>query len=137
MMMVSELAELCGVTPETVRYYVRVGLLHPHHHPDNNYKLFKADDARKLRFIKQAKLLGYTLSEIKQILHHSMDGDSPCPLVRDFIQSRIEANRIKLVKLNALQRRMEAALKEWENKPDGLPDGNSICHLIESFAEEP
>ncbi|MDT8376755.1 MAG: MerR family transcriptional regulator [Mariprofundaceae bacterium] len=135
--MVNELAKHCGVTPETVRYYVRVGLLHPRHHPGNNYKLFEADDARKLRFIKQAKLLGYTLSEISQILHHSRYGDSPCPLVRDFIQRRIEANRSKLMNLAALQKRMEAALKEWENKPDGLPDGNSICHLIESFAEEP
>lgn len=136
MLTVSQLATRCDVTPETVRYYARVGLLHPERHPENGYKLFEFDDVQKLRFIRRAKLLGYTLAEIEQILHHSMRGDSPCPVVRDFIQRRIEANRAKIIELSALQKRMKAALKEWENKPDGMPDGHSICHLIESFAED-
>ena len=35
----------------------------------------------------------------------------------------------------ALQARMEQALKQWADMPDGIPDGHSVCHLIESFAE--
>lgn len=136
MLTVSQLAKRCNVTPETVRYYTRVGLLHPLRHPENGYKLFEFDDVQRLRFIRQAKLLGYTLTEIEQILHHSMQGDSPCPMVRDFIQRRIEANRAKIMELTALQKRMEAALDEWKAKPDGMPDGHSICHLIESFTED-
>jgi DNA-binding transcriptional MerR regulator len=136
MLTVSQLAARCDVTPETVRYYSRVGLLHPERHPGNGYKLFEFSDIQKLCFIRQAKLLGYTLAEIGQVLHHSMRGDSPCPMVRDFIQRRIEANRAKIIELTALQKRMETALREWKNKPDGIPDGHSICHLIESFTEE-
>jgi DNA-binding transcriptional MerR regulator len=136
MLTVSQLATRCDVTPETVRYYSRVGLLHPERHPDNGYKLFEFDNVQKLRFIRQAKLLGYTLTEIEQVLHHSMQGDSPCPMVRDFIQRRIETNKAKIKELTTLQKRMKAALKEWENKPDGMPDGHSICHLIESFTED-
>ncbi len=136
MLTVSQLATRCNVTPETVRYYARMGLLQPERHPENGYKLFKFDDIQKLRFIRQAKLLGYTLAEIEQVLHHSMKGDSPCPMVRDFIQHRIKANREKIITLTALQKRMESALKEWESKPDGIPDGDSVCHLIESFTED-
>ncbi len=136
MLTVSQLATRCDVTSETVRYYARMGLLQPKRHPENGYKLFKFDDIQKLRFIRQAKLLGYTLAEIDQVLHHSMKGDSPCPMVRDFIQRRIKANREKIITLTALQKRMESALKEWESKPDGIPDGDSVCHLIESFTED-
>jgi hypothetical protein len=35
----------------------------------------------------------------------------------------------------ALQKRMEQALEQWADMPDGVPDGHSVCHLIESFAE--
>jgi DNA-binding transcriptional MerR regulator len=136
MLTVSQLATRCDVTPETVRYYARMGLLHPERHPGNGYKLFKFDDVQRLIFIRRAKLLGYSLAEIEQILHHSMRGDSPCPMVRDFIQHRIEVNREKIMELTVLQKRMEAALKEWKNKLDGIPDGHSICHLIESFTED-
>jgi hypothetical protein len=33
----------------------------------------------------------------------------------------------------ALQTRMEQALLQWADKPDGVPDGHSVCHLIESY----
>ena len=136
MLTVSQLAARCDVTPETVRYYTRAGLLQPKRHPDNGYKLFDIGNIQKLRFIRRAKLLGYTLAEIEQIFHHSKRGDSPCPMVRDFIQHRIETNKAKVIELTALQKRMEAALREWKNKADSMPDGHSICHLIESFTED-
>jgi len=135
-MTVAELARQSGVTPDTVRYYARIGLLNPERHPANNYKLFAGDDIKRVQFIRQAKSLGYTLAEIGQILEHSMRGNSPCPLVREIIQHRIKDNRCKLKEMNALQQRMETALKQWRHMPDGEPDGDSICHLIESFTDE-
>ena len=136
MFTVSQLAKQCGVTPETVRFYVKKGLLTPNKDINNGYQKFGLDDVPKLKFIRQAKLLGYTLNEIEKILHHSMQKNSPCPIVREFIQRRIKDNRQKIKDLTALQKRMETALKDWETKPDGIPDGSSICHLIESFSEE-
>ena len=136
MFTVSQLAKRCDVTAETVRYYTKKGLLKPSKNPNNNYQMFALDDIQKLRFIRKAKLLGYTLSEIENILNHSMQKNSPCPIVREFIQRRIKDNRQKIKDLIALQTRMENALKDWESKPDGMPDGGSVCHLIESFSEE-
>ncbi len=136
MFTVSQLAKRCDVTAETVRYYTKKGLLKPSKNPNNNYQIFALDDIQKLRFIRKAKLLGYTLSEIENILNHSMQKNSPCPIVREFIQPRIKDNRQKIKDLIALQTRMENALKDWESKPDGMPDGGSVCHLIESFSEE-
>ncbi len=136
MLTVTELANRSGATPHAVRYYTRMGLLRPERNPNNGYHLYKPREIDWLRFIRQAKQLGYTLSEIKAIMRDADQGESPCPRVREILQKRIVENRCHLEELMALQTRMEQALLEWANKPDGIPDGDSVCHLIESYSAD-
>lgn len=132
MLTVTELARRSGATPHAVRYYTRMGLLHPERNPDNGYRLYVPRDVKSLCFIRQAKQLGFTLNEIKEIMHEADTGHSPCPRVRAILQQRIAENRRRLESLMSLQSRMERALEDWEDQPDGLPDGHTVCHLIES-----
>lgn len=131
-MRVAEIGRRSGVPVHVVRYYTRIGLLKPARNPRNRYKEYKDSDLSRLRFIKQAKSLGYTLGEIARIFRESSRGKSPCPTVRHIIGNRIEENRFRLKELAALQRRMEHALVEWSRLPDGVPDGHTVCYLIES-----
>lgn len=132
MLTVSELSKATKATPDAIRHYVRVGLLGPSRDPVNGYKLFSEEDIKKTKFIIRAKGLGFALSDIQTIFEHSNDGLSPCPAVREIIQQRIDENRSRLAELNALQKRMDDALDKWNSMPDGEPDGEAICHLIES-----
>ena len=134
-MTVTQLAAAASVEPHVVRYYSRIGLLKPKRHRENSYKLFSEADVKHLHFIRKAQQLGYTLSEIAEILHHAADGESPCPTVREILQRRIEENRRKVEELLRLQRRMEQALEHWKDMPDGMPDGHTVCALIESVDE--
>jgi DNA-binding transcriptional MerR regulator len=136
MLTVTELARESDTTPHAVRYYTRKGLLQPERHPDNNYRLYRPSEVRWLRFVRQAKGLGYTLVEIHAIMHEAEQGQSPCPHVREILNKHIEENRKQLEELMALQLRMEDALKQWKEMPDGVPDGHSVCHLIESITHE-
>lgn len=136
MLNVGELAKRCKVSAETVRYYARIDLLHPDHHPMNGYKLFDGKDIKRLHFIRQAKMLGFSLTEIKDILNHASQGESPCPLVRSLIQEKSRSNRQKLKEMNMLQQRMDAAIAQWCAMQDGEPNGDSICRLIESFSAD-
>lgn len=88
-MKVNELAKRGGVTAETVRHYARERLLAPQRHPDNGYQLFSETDLERLRFIQRARKLGFSVAEIRDILTHADQGDSPCPLVRDLLASRL------------------------------------------------
>ncbi len=128
---VKDLAHAAQVTADAVRFYTRKGLLKPARNTANNYQLYSEADLIRLRFIRKAKLLGYTLSEIRQIITASEQKQTPCPLVREIIKQRIKNNRRKLDEAMALQKKMEAALKQWEHMDDAVPIGNSICHLIE------
>lgn len=126
------LADQSGVTVQQVRYYTRRRLLKPARHPRNRYKLYRGSDVARLRFILKAKNLGFTLSEISKIFAESYQGGSACPLAREIIANRIADNRKKLNEMLELQTRMETALAKWANLPDKLPDGHTVCHLIES-----
>jgi MerR family Zn(II)-responsive transcriptional regulator of zntA len=131
-MRVLEIGRRSGIPAHVVRYYTRFGLLKPSRNPRNGYKQYKDSDLSRLRFIQQAKTLGYTLGEIARIFQESSHGKSPCPMVRHIIGHRIEENRSRLKELAALQRRMEQALAEWSKLPDGVPDAKTVCYLIES-----
>jgi len=132
MMTVAVLAKLSGATPHAVRYYTRMGLLSPSRNPENGYRQYKPSEVSWLRFIRQAKALGYTLHEIQEIMHDRDEGKSPCPRVRELLQRRIVENRHHLQELLELQDRMEAALLTWSKMPDSKSSGHSVCHLIES-----
>jgi len=133
MLTVSELSKMTKITPDAIRHYVRIGLLTPARDPDNGYKLFCDNDIKKVKFICRAKGLGFTLRDIQTIFKHSHEGRSPCPVVRDIIRQRVDENRSRLAELNSLQHRMDDALGKWESMPDGEPNGEAICHLIESI----
>ena len=133
MLTVSELSKATHITPDAIRHYVKIGLLVPSRDPSNGYRLFNSDELKKAFFIKRAKGLGFSLSDIRVIFEHRKNQASPCRTVRDMIQKRIVENRRRLSELNRLQQRMDEALEQWRTMPDGRPDTEEICLLIEAI----
>lgn len=131
-MNVSEFAKSVGVTAETVRYYTRIGLLAPTRNTRNGYSCYSSSDLARLLFIRRARLLGFSLKDVSDILRESSYGHSPCPQVRQIMTQRLQETRLKLRDLQKLQVRMEFAATLWAH----MPDGYGVCHLIEKFAIE-
>lgn len=129
------LAKRADVPLFTVRYYTRIGLLKPSRDLRNGYKIYKPSDKERLRFITAAKELGFTLAEIEEILDHAAHNKTPCPMVRDVVEKRIEENKQKIRELKRLQNRLEAAAELWKGMKNSTPDGHSVCRLIESFSQ--
>lgn len=134
-MKVSELAQAAGVTPETVRYYPRVGLLAPAKDSSNGYRRFDAAGLGRLRFVLRAKRLGCQLDEIAKIFGLADGGRTPCPVVREIVERRIVETRVRLAEMQALQARLENAVALWARMPDGEPDGHAVCALIEATGD--
>ena len=135
MMTATILAQQSDVSLYTVRHYTRIGLLKPLRNSNNNYKVYQPSDAVRVRFIKAAKNLGFSLAEVADILDEAKNGNSPCPMVREIIVRRIEENRQKIKEMQKLQKKMEGALTDWKQMANEMPNGDSVCHLIESVAE--
>ncbi|MCG8314374.1 MAG: MerR family DNA-binding protein [Pseudomonadales bacterium] len=136
-MKVNQLAQKLAITPDTVRFYTRVGLLVPSRDPTNGYKLYNAKDLKRLRFILSARQLGFTVDDIFQILSVTDKGNSACPLVRRLIDQRLHETEQRFKDTVLLRDRMLSAIGTWEEKPDAEPTGEMICHLIEDFSGQP
>ncbi|MEN9395513.1 MAG: hypothetical protein RLZ81_43 [Pseudomonadota bacterium] len=134
LMTVRQLARQGDVTVHVVRNYLRRGLLQAARHTESGYQLFSASELQRLRFIRTAQQLGFTLAEIEEIIRHSLQGHSPCPLVRDIIRRRLDDTRQQLDRLLAMHQRMERAIHAWAALPDSIPTGDDVCALIESVA---
>ncbi|WP_290884449.1 MerR family DNA-binding protein [Arenimonas sp.] len=133
-MTVRRLAKSGGVTVHVVRNYLRRGLLRAARHTEAGYQLFSTAELHRLHFIRTAQRLGFTLTEIEEILRRSRQRRSPCPLVRDIISRRLAETRDQLEQLLALQTRMAQAVAQWSRLPDAVPTGNDVCALIEAVA---
>ena len=89
-MTVGELARQAGVNAQTVRYYEREGLLpEPHRWPDSGYRDFDDEAVQRLRFIRSAKDLGFTLREIKDLLEMRVLPGESCAEVRHLIGAKL------------------------------------------------
>lgn len=134
-MYVTDLANKTGVPPDTVRYYSKIGMLKPARNAENHYQVYGANDARRLRFIRAAKTLGFTLADIRAFFDDAEHGDSPCPRVRALINRHIAETETRLAELTALHTKMVQAIAVWEQMPDAEPTGDSVCALIDSLED--
>ena len=75
------------------------------------------------------------MEEIAQLVEACEKRTPTCPMVRDIVKRRIVDTESEISTLTGLQHRMQRALRAWEKLPDGVPDGDTVCHLIESFVD--
>ncbi len=69
---IGRLAKQAGLGIETVRFYERQGLIDPPPRTDSNYRIYPEEEVNRLKFIKRAKDLGFTLKKLKISLNSSM-----------------------------------------------------------------
>jgi Hg(II)-responsive transcriptional regulator len=99
-----EVAALAGVNVQTLRYYERRGLLREPDRRPSGYREYPADAVRLIRFIKRAQDLGFTLSEIEDLLQLRGDQDSACSEVRATAEAKMEDIERKIRQLRAMKR---------------------------------
>jgi len=134
-MKVTALATLLDTSPDTVRYYTKIGVLTPYKSQRNGYKYYDERQQQRLRFILTARQLGFTVKDISEIFEETEQQNSACPLVRDIIEKRFNEVEQKFLQAQQLMTMMKKAMKEWQTLPDKAPDSHSVCHLIESFSQ--
>lgn len=99
-----ELARLGGVNFETVRYYEQRGLIPRASRSAGNYRLYSADTVRRVRFIKRAQELGFTLKEIKELLSLRATSGTRCADVRKRAEAKVGEVDAKLRTLRAMRK---------------------------------
>ena len=86
---IGKVARGAGLAIDTVRYYEREGLLHKPARTPSGYRQYSAEAVARLRFIRQAKELGFSLSEIKELLALRVAPGKSCADVRVHAEHKI------------------------------------------------
>lgn len=134
-MHVNQLAKALKTTPDTVRYYTRIGLLKPIKDRNNAYKCYDGDDHKRLRFILCARQMGFTVEEVSQILNQAEQGKSPCPHIAGLLEDRLDQIQQRLGQTLALTEVLGESLQQWRKSPRQAPTGQMLNELIENFVE--
>ena len=85
---IGEIATLSGVSVDTVRYYERLKLLPRAARSNGGYRIFPAETVERIRFIKQAQEMNFSLDEIKELL--AGGGANECRRVRDLLRDKLD-----------------------------------------------
>ena len=87
---IGKVSKQVGLNPRTIRYYENLGLLPPPLRSESRYRVYTPQTVELLRFIKKAKTLGFTLTEIREIIALRHRGDLPCPHVHALLTERVQ-----------------------------------------------
>lgn len=131
---IGDVARLSGIGVEALRFYERSGLLPRPGRTASGYRLYRSSVLERLAFIKQSQALGFSLDEIKRIIHDAEAGHSPCDEVREIVRRRLDELDQRLRELRRYRKELAKTLNDWDEV--GRAPGH-ICGLIEHSHLEP
>ena len=125
---IGQVAKHSGIGLETVRFYERKGLIEEPPRTDSGYRQYPKDVVGRIRFIKRAKELGFSLKEISELLSLRVDPGTTCADVRK--QTELKLTDVE-EKIRAL-RRIKTALKKLAASCVGTGP-TSECPILEAL----
>lgn len=128
-MTISGLAEAAGVNIETVRFYQRSGLIDEPERPSSGYRTYGEEEVRRLRFIKRAQLLGFTLDEIASLL--KLDGSETCSSTRALAVKKLAMVEAKIGDLMAMKTALAAMVACCDSEAR-----DTSCPIIQALIED-
>lgn len=126
---IGRLARSAGVNVETIRYYQRRGLVREPPRPVYGYRHYPAETVTRVRFIKRAQRLGFTLREIGELLKLS---DGHCADVHALAETKCQRIRTQVHDLKALYESLQDLASHCADAPEA-PSAN--CPIIDALMD--
>jgi DNA-binding transcriptional MerR regulator len=125
---IGQLVHTMQIAASTIRYYERIGLLLPDERSGGNYRLYTDASLRRLRFIRAAQSIGFTLDDIQTLLGAENGAEPSCGEVQALIEQRLTEIETQLNDLQHVRRLLRSSLRKCRaNKQP------QCCHAIESL----
>ncbi len=130
-MRIGLVANTVGITPETIRYYEKVGLLGVPERDGSGYRRYDEATLGRLHFIRSAQSVGFGLGEIKEILDLRDNGETPCNHVRALIASHASDLQRRIEDLKSMQVDLKRLAEIASREPEPGQDATH-CHILEA-----
>ena len=134
-MQIGELAQQAGVSVQTVRFYERRQLLPEPVRKESGYREYGENELKQLRFIRQAKSLGFALDEIREIIRSRGRGECPCNDVISMAERHLHDVSDQIDKLQKFKEELSRAVRACKKAGKQTLSASAICTLIERTME--
>jgi DNA-binding transcriptional MerR regulator len=128
-----ELARAVGVSADTLHHYERKGVLPRPRRSANGYREYPPEAIDRVRLVRRALAIGFTLDELARILRARDRGVAPCREVRALAASKLASVEERLRELVAVREELRAVMSEWDARLARTPAG-ARASLLESLA---
>lgn len=129
---IGQVAKLAGVNRETLRYYEREGIIEPPERKDSGYRIYPEDTVKRIRFIKRAQALGFSLKEIMELMALRNDAKgATCSNVKQYAQDKVKTIEKKLTDLKRMRSRLLELIAICEEE-----NSLNACPILDAFEEE-
>lgn len=132
-LLIGELAEATGVSRDTLRHYERKGVLSRPARSPKGYRLYSANLVERVKMIRRALSVGFTLDEIARIFAERSRGNAPCREVYALAVTKLENVRERICEMETLRGELENLVLEWDGKLEGVSETEPV-HLLEDLA---
>jgi DNA-binding transcriptional MerR regulator len=133
----AQLARLAGVSPDTLRHYESKGLLAKAPRSANGYRDYPPEASTRVRLVRRAVALGFTLDELARILAVRDRGGAPCRSVRALAEARLSTLERRLTELTTARDSLRAVLRHWDSLLATAPEGKraGLLDALEDLVE--
>ncbi len=125
---IGTLAEKANVNLETIRFYERKGIIPKPRRLPSGYRSYTEEDIRRLRFIQMAKKHGFSLKEIKELLHLRVDPNRTCKDVRQRAENKIQVIEEKIRELEQIKNALTILVASCEGTGP-----TQECPILDTF----
>jgi len=132
---IGKVAKQAGVSVDTIRFYEKQRLLGPSRRSEGGFRLFVTEDLKGIQFIRRAQDLGFSLTEIRELMILRGERVEACSHVRDMLTTKLGAVRHKMSELRKLERHLAADLTECERVLQIRSDNHKACPVLRALAE--
>ena len=132
---IGAVAERCGVSRDTIRHYERVGVITGIERDGSGYRRYTPGVVDRVRIIRRAIEIGFTLDELSRIFRQRAGGNPPCRKVRELAARKLEDVEQQLAALQSLRNALLQILENWDARLDSTEEG-AMAHLLDSLIEQ-
>jgi DNA-binding transcriptional MerR regulator len=129
---IGEVAAEAGVSPDTLRYYERLGLLPNVVRRESGYRLYTDAAVERVHFIRNALRFGFALKEVAGFFQACESGRPPCRQVRDSAQDILSRVDRQIKELTTARRAIRKTLADWDLRLSTIPPGKP-ARLLQSL----
>lgn len=132
MIKISELSARTGLSPHTLRFYEKHGLIRASNRSDSGYRYYNEADVRRVDFVRAARNIGFSLEDIGQLLSIRLDKQShTCQEVTDITRAKLEEVKSRIAELQSMQQTLQILLESC----CGGPENATHCSIMEALDE--